>query len=571
VSVLDSESAHKQSELRLRRLVDAGRRLGSTLDRQEIYRIMRDIIEEAMPCDGFLVSTYNPQNQTISCEYALVGGNLLDPSQFPPVPYNESGGMQSQVIRTGKSLFFGDVKERVHQPGTYYEVTPDGSTALIDEERDVDCETMVMSPIRLEGEVVGVVQVSSDDQHPYTADQIELLEGLAQQLAIATTNARLFEKVEAEVQERRRAEEALRLSESTMLQTFDAMPQIAWSVLANGSVDYVNRRLLEYSGADDPEETKGDKGWASIVHPDDQKTMHQVYTRQFSAGEEWTAELRLKRHDGEYRWHLSRMVPIKDLEGKIVRWFGTSTDIHDLKAANEDLEHRVTQRTVELQNAVSELEGFTYSVSHDLRGPLRAISATSKILLAEISASLSQETKDLLDRQAHAANRLGKLIDELLRLSRISRGQMVFKEVDLTALAEAAAQEVATEEWSKAPKFEVQPELTAKGDERLLTLVLHNLIQNAVKFSPEGANVQIGRIVNGAFYVKDDGVGFDMQYHDKLWLPFERLVHDTDFPGTGIGLANVKRIVERHGGQVWAESTPDHGATFYFTLDSELS
>ena len=165
-SALEGRSALQdelmRSDVRLRRLVDAGRRLGSSLDRQTIYRVMQDIIEQAMPCDGFLVSSFDAEGGLIRCEYALVSGNVLDPSGFPPVAYMPQGGMQSMVIRTGESLVFGDVRERVHEAGgTYYDVTPEGSATLIKEEDQPKTQTMAMVPIKLEGNVVGVVQVSS--------------------------------------------------------------------------------------------------------------------------------------------------------------------------------------------------------------------------------------------------------------------------------------------------------------------------------------------------------------------------------------------------------------------------
>ena len=396
---------------------------------------------------------------------------------------------------------------------------------------------------------------------------------MAQQLAIAAENARLYEVAEAEIAERKKAEEALRVSESAMRQTFDAMPQIAWSVGGDAKVNYVNRRLVEYAGASDPSETMGERGWASVVHPDDSGLLRSVYAEAVQSGREWEAEIRLRRHDGEYRWHLSRMVPIRDLEGQIVRWFGTSTDIHDLKLANStleqintELEQRVELRTAELQAAVRELEGFTYSISHDLRGPLRTISATSRILLTDMADRLSEDMEELLVRQATAATRLGTLIDELLRLSRISRHEMVMEHVDISALASVVADEVRAENWEIPPKFDIQTGLFGNGDERLLKLVIHNLLQNAVKFSPAGADIHVGIDSNGAYFIRDSGVGFDMRFSDKLWLPFERLVHDNEFPGTGIGLANVKRIIERHGGRVWAESALGQGSTFFFTL-----
>lgn len=557
-----------RSEQRLNQLVDASRRLGSSLDLQTIYSAMIEVVKQAMPCEGLVVSRFEAATNLIHCDYANVGGNVLDTATFPPIELAEEGtGMQSTVIRTGRSLVFRNVQEKVHEPGgTYYDVTPEGESKLIEESHRPETQTALMVPVMLDGEVVGVVQVSSHLTDAYTDDHLLFLEGLVQQLAVATQNARLYELAQQEVRERRRAESALRESESLLWQTLDAMTEIAWQVQPDGTVVYVNRQLVEYSGVSDAEDAMGDRGWANVVHPDDAPTLKANYRNCMSRGVPWESEIRLRRWDGQYRWHISRMIPIRDSEGRIVRWFGTSSDIHDLKQANEELERRVAERTAELRAAVREMEGFTYSVSHDLRGPLRAMSATSKILLSEAGEALNDDMRSLLDRQLMAANRLGALIDALLRMSRISRYEMNRTVVDLTEIATSARAEIIGAESAGSPQIEVQPGMRCLGDEWLLRLVVHNLIENAVKFSPAGGQIEVGQSEDGAFFVRDRGVGFDMQYAEKLWIPFERLVRDDEFPGTGIGLANVKRIIERHGGKVWAESVPGQGSTFYFVV-----
>jgi len=236
-----------------------------------------------------------------------------------------------------------------------------------------------------------------------------------------------------------------------------------------------------------------------------------------------------------------------------------------LRELNAELEARVKARTAELEAAVRELEGFTYSVSHDLRAPLRAIISTSHILRAEHAGSLDEDGVVLLERQGNAARRLGDLIDELLQLSRIGRAQMVVEPLDLSEIARVIAEEIQRVPRTTPIRFEIEPNLRARGDIRLVRFVYLNLLENAAKFSPNGGSIRVGQ-QDGAFFVADEGVGFDMQYEHKLWLPFERLVLDSEFPGTGIGLANVRRIVERHGGRTWAESVAGKGATFWFTL-----
>ncbi|RYG37608.1 PAS domain S-box protein [bacterium] len=229
-----------------------------------------------------------------------------------------------------------------------------------------------------------------------------------------------------------------------------------------------------------------------------------------------------------------------------------------LRVANQTLETKVADRTRELQETVREAEGFNYSISHDLRAPLRAIAATSSILMEDLGSEIGHEHQQLLRRQVENAQRLGRLIDELLRLSRLARVPVNSVPLDITR----KAREVATE---CGCHVEVQEEMTAEGDPGLVRTVLQNLIGNACKFSPSQGTVRVTQQGN-VITVSDEGIGFDMAYASKIFLPFERLVTDAEFPGTGIGLANVERIVRRHGGKVWAESEPGKGARFSFTL-----
>lgn len=243
-----------------------------------------------------------------------------------------------------------------------------------------------------------------------------------------------------------------------------------------------------------------------------------------------------------------------------------NAELHALKG---DLERRVAERTRELLDANEEMEGFTYSIAHDLRTPLRAIASTSHILLEEASEDLSAEHQELLHRQAVNAVKLGRLMDALLKFSRLSRSEFVRTPIDLTSLAREVVSELEAGRASGRCEFHIQPEMNANGDPRLVRLVLSNLLENACKFSPDGGRVWIRDEETAhetVFSVRDEGVGFDMRYVHKLFLPFNRLVADHEFPGTGIGLANVQRIVQRHGGRAWAESSPGQGATFFFTL-----
>ncbi len=256
-----------------------------------------------------------------------------------------------------------------------------------------------------------------------------------------------------------------------------------------------------------------------------------------------------------------------------------------VQAERDSLAVRVGERTAELEQANRELEAFAYSVSHDLRAPLRAMHGFSAALLSESRDQLDEQGRHYLDRIGAAAKRMGELIDALLDLSRISRREMGHQPVDLSALAREVAAELQTQDPQRPVEWVIADELIAQGDANLLSVALQNLLGNAWKFtgprlqprievgllprtSPASAPASGGDEGGIIYFVRDNGMGFDMAYADKLFAPFQRLHGMREFPGTGIGLATVQRVIARHGGRVWAEAQVDQGATFYFTLES---
>jgi light-regulated signal transduction histidine kinase (bacteriophytochrome) len=249
-------------------------------------------------------------------------------------------------------------------------------------------------------------------------------------------------------------------------------------------------------------------------------------------------------------------------------------DVTEQRAAEraiQDLNERLTRDNTELEVVNRELEAFSYSVSHDLRGPLRAIDGFSQALLEDCGAALDEVGRDHLARVRRAAQRMGHLIDDLLKLSRVARADLAIEPVDLSALAETILGGLATTEPERRARITVEPGLVALGDRRLLAIALENLLGNAWKFTSRrdlaeiafGREEQDGRAV---FFVRDNGAGFDMAHADQLFRAFQRL-HDTRaFPGSGIGLATVQRVIHKHGGRVWATAEVGRGATFYFAL-----
>jgi PAS domain S-box-containing protein len=269
---------------------------------------------------------------------------------------------------------------------------------------------------------------------------------------------------------------------------------------------------------------------------------------------------------------------------------------NELGRLNRELERRAVDRTAELVaanqalldsnrelgSANRELEAFCYSVSHDLRSPLRAIDGFSQELLLRHADQLDEKGRHYLARVRAGTQRMGQLIDDLLKLSRVTRNEMQRVPVDLTALAETVAAELREREPGRAVTFSAQPGLTAEGDPALCRVVLENLLGNAWKFTAkhptatitfeqaEAPSAPFSPLIGGkmpkAFVVRDDGAGFDMAFAAKMFGAFQRLHSDREFPGTGIGLATVQRIIRRHGGEVWAQGAVGCGAAFFFTL-----
>ncbi len=262
---------------------------------------------------------------------------------------------------------------------------------------------------------------------------------------------------------------------------------------------------------------------------------------------------------------------IEDLAHRAALLIENARLYQEAQSLNMELEQRVAQRTAQLEAANKELESFSYSVSHDLRAPLRAIDGFSLALLEDYTAQLPPQGQDYLRRVRASAQRMAELIDDLLNLSRVTRAPFASQPLNLSELAESVFAELQRTQPERRITISVAPNLMVNGDPHLLRIMLENLLGNAWKFTSkqENARIEVGVLDQGAsriFYVRDNGAGFDMKYAGKLFGAFQRLHSLSEFPGTGIGLATVQRIIHRHGGNVWAEGRLNEGATFYFTL-----
>jgi len=361
-----------------------------------------------------------------------------------------------------------------------------------------------------------------------------------------------------------------------------------------------SRRWMEMLGFAENELPNHIDTYRLLAHPDDQRVAFRLLEANLNgSSRNYAMEQRMMCKDGSWKWIVARGTVIEqDEHGGAVRMIGTHTDFTErrnaememarllqaaeaarsaLREANENMESQVRERTAQLERANRELEAFSYSVSHDLRSPLRGIDGWSLALEEDYGHCLDATGREYLTRVRDETRRMGQLIDGMLEFARLSRTNLSPSRFDLSALASTVAGRIREDNRERPMEFLIEPAVQAWGDRRLLEAVLQNLMENASKFSAmrHPARIEFGRMRTAepdsgktvdALFVRDNGAGFDMQYAPKLFGVFQRLHRSSEFPGTGIGLATVQRIVQRHGGTVWAAAAPDAGATFYFTL-----
>ena len=305
---------------------------------------------------------------------------------------------------------------------------------------------------------------------------------------------------------------------------------------------------------------------------------YREFWQTIAAGRVWRGEFINRRKDGRIYINEETITPVRLNGGEITHFVGVMQDVTerkqaeaDVRALNEQLEHRVKQRTAELEGANQELEAFAYSVSHDLRAPLRHIDGFLNLLLASPASALADQDRHYLNLIAKSAKAMDRLIDDLLLFSRMAQGALTRTDVPLGALVEKALARLAPEINGRAFVWQITGLPTVRADAAMLQQVLLNLLSNAIKYTgprdPARIEVFARRHKHETVVgIRDNGVGFDMRYMDKLFGVFQRLHSRAQFEGNGIGLANVRRIILRHGGRTWAEGRPDEGAVFYFSL-----
>ncbi|ACM18388.1 sensor histidine kinase of FgrL, PAS and PAS domain-containing [Geotalea daltonii FRC-32] len=480
----------------------------------------------------------------------------------------DPGGRVTQWNKAAQSLF-GWTAEEIK--GSPYPLLPEWS---LEEQRQFMEKT-------LRGEVSNDIQVRRKKKNGELLD-VSLSIAPTRDADGAVTG---IMAILADITERRKAEEASQASKQLYVELVDSIDGIVWELdYKTFCFTFVSKRAEELLGYPAEEWLKSSSFWQDHLHPADRDGTVRLCLAASDQGKNHELVYRFLAANGDYVW-LRDIVTVSTEKGHVAKLRGVMFDITTQKIAaeallaseeryrslNAELEKRVMERTAQLEEANRELESFSYSVSHDLRAPLRHIEGFSQLLLEDYGKQLDEEGQSHLLRLKRASQRMSQLIDDLLELSRVTRSELNCQATNLSRMAHLVLLELGQSQPERKVKWEIAEDVMADGDARLLRVVMENLLGNAWKYTArnEEAIIEFGSYMDrGAaiYYVRDNGAGFDMKYADKLFAPFQRLHRTEEFEGTGIGLATVKRIVGRHGGRIWAESAPEAGATFYFTL-----
>jgi len=441
-------------------------------------------------------------------------------------------------------------------------------------------------PIKDCGVIILLAQKMPENNLPLTQMFLPVMENLAKAIRLCRQNdahnSELISTREHETSERKRAEMELRELNKDFITLLENTGDFISFKDRDSRIRFCSQTLARITGH---------ASWRDLTGKCDQEIFPEDTARIYYE-EEQSVFLQGKPllnktdpyydENGKLRWLSSNKWPVLgDGQKTVVGIFGIGRDVTELREAerkvselNRDLESRVVERTRQLEVANNELEAFSYSVSHDLRTPLRAIDGFSQMLLDDYSGKLDDEGKRLLNVVRDNTQKMAHLIDDILRFSRTSRLEMTFSEINMEKEVREAVDELQPSVKGCNLQVEIEHIPPARGDRAMMHQVFVNLLANAIKFSRscELARISVGGTAEGnenVYYVKDNGVGFDMQFADKLFGVFQRLHGASEFEGTGIGLAIVKRIIIRHGGRVWAEGKVNEGATIYFVLPNE--
>jgi PAS domain S-box-containing protein len=430
-------------------------------------------------------------------------------------------------------------------------------------------ESVALIALQVGEERLGLLQLNDKRKGRFSPRIMDRWERLAGYLAVALS--------------RFAAGEALRESEERFRAMADSIPQLAWMAHSDGSIFWYNRRWYEYTGTE-PQQMQG-WGWQSVHDPEMLPDVLDRWKASIATGESFDMEFPLRGSDGCFRWFLTRVMPLKDSQGRVTRWFGTNTDISEkreheqaLEKAKQELETRVEERTAQLNQKNRELQEFVYIASHDLQEPLRKVQVFSSLINESHRDSLDDRGRDYLERMGKSAERMQQFIQALLQYARTDRHIESFKELNLNTIAHGAISNLEILRVETRGEIEVEYLPAVQAEPIRMVQLFQNIIGNALKFhgkdrppkvriraelplDQEGRKGLVCRI-----YFEDNGIGFEEKDLDRIFSPFERLHGRDVYEGTGIGLATCRKIVQLHGGNLTARSTPGKGSIFIVEL-----
>jgi PAS domain S-box-containing protein len=434
-------------------------------------------------------------------------------------------------------------------------------------------------PIKLQTKIIGVLYLENSlVAGAFTAERLAALEVLASQAAISLENAILYSDLQSSRNELQSQTLILRSMLDSIGDGVVVINELSEFILLNPAAE----ELLGFkiTTMKPPERLRQSVGLLPNQAPP-HSALELPLVRALQ-GESVDGEEIYIHHSQRSQgvWLSVTARPLTNQAGATHGAVAVFSDItvrkhaeQEIRSLNAELEQRVIDRTKKLEVANKELESFSYSVSHDLRAPLRSIDGFSRILEEDHSDKLDEEGRQTLKTIRVSAHRMSELIEDMLRLSRVSLTELRRGPVDLSALAREVGEELRKNEPQRSVELVIQPGLIAQADGHLMRIVLENLLSNAWKFTGRQASprIEFGRDRDEAYFIRDNGAGFDTQFANKLFQAFQRLHTQSEFPGTGVGLATVYRVIQRHGGRMWAESERGRGAAFFFTLPDEVN
>ncbi len=549
---------------------------------------IRAQLSELIPNHLFFVALYDSRTDEISYPVFYVGGRNL---RIPIRKMSQSPGITGAVIRHQATLYVPDIND------------PAADSSYNPLRRmDVETRTFLGVPLLVGKEITGVISLQHNDPEAYSQEQVSLVETLAIQISNAIEKVRLIDQLQSELSERRRVEEEVRHERDLAAEHRRLLQKVL----------EVGKRISEVSGLDaclhtthaaiqqelgldrvsiflhDPQSDSLQLPTCHLHNPANphtfsappeaaawQETLQTPGKALITLGEKNAPLILVLVSDGEKP--VALLAADNALSGRQIRPEAVEAlrllagyvglNIRNTRL-HEELEQRVQERTAQLQLTMTELESFSYSVGHDLRAPLRGIQGYSQMTLEE-DRSLRPHTQNNLRNIIHAARTMGELIDALLNFSRITRAPLQMSSTDLTALAQEITDHLVLQDPERQAQITIQPGIFAECDPHLLHIALQNLLENAWKFTSKNPHTQIEfgyQPETNTYYIRDNGAGFSMAYSHKLFGAFQRLHRADEFSGHGTGLAITQRIIQRHGGRIWAQAEPNQGATFFFTL-----